>query len=123
MGWGCGYVGVGVCVRVCVSASAFLCIRNSVRYTLWKRFVHTVKLLIIFNGSCSCCLLFVLNDWNVTKTNYSAHFYVIGEYIPSYPCVRLQRLHWTYCPRHAGMKGNNDRADRPSGERPSSRKL
>ena len=31
------------------------------------------------NQTCSCCVLFVLNDGNVTKTNSSAHFYVIGE--------------------------------------------
>ena len=78
---GCGCcVGMVVCVHVYVSAGAVLCIRNCVSYALWKRFVPIVTLLIIiFNHTCSCCVVFVLNDWNVTKTNSSAHFSVIGE--------------------------------------------
>ena len=39
-----------VCVRVYVSASAILCIRNYVSYTSWKRFIHIVELPIIISN-------------------------------------------------------------------------
>ena len=29
--------------------------------------------------TCSCCVLLVLYDWNITKTSSSADFFVIGE--------------------------------------------
>ena len=61
---------------MCMSTSAGLFIRNYVRYTSRKRFVHIVKLWIFFfNWTCSCCVLFVLYDGNDPKTNSSASLY------------------------------------------------
>ena len=69
-----------MCVHVCVSAIAVLDIRNYVSYTSHKRSVLIVKLLIIIHDwTCSFCVLFVLYDWNITKTNTSARFYVAGK--------------------------------------------
>ena len=55
-------MGMNVCVRVCGGASAMLAALHD-----RELYIIIVKLLtIIFNQTCSCCQLFVLNDWNVT---------------------------------------------------------
>ena len=88
LGYGCGCR----CMRGCVSANAVLFYRNYVSYTSRKTFVHMVKLLIIIlNRTYSCCVLFVLYDWNVTKTNSSAHFlchWRINILVSLYSCIQ-----------------------------------
>ena len=87
----CGRVGVGVrvraCVRVFMSASAVVYVSSNVSYAQRIRLAHKL-FTIIHKWTGSCCALFVLCGWNVTKTNSSARFFsVIAEYITLYPYI------------------------------------
>ena len=75
----CGRVGVGVrvraCVRVFMSASAVVYVSSNVSYAQRIRLAHKL-FTIIHKWTGSCCALFVLCGWNVTKTNSSARFFL-----------------------------------------------
>ena len=68
---GCGCVRVWIfgerVVGVWVSR-AVLYIRNCVSHISRKRFVHIV-FDKYFNWTPSCCVLFVLHEWNLTETD------------------------------------------------------
>ena len=71
----CGRVGVGVCVRVYMSASAVVYVSSNVSYAQRIRPVHKL-FTTIHKWTRSCCALFVLYGWNVIKTNSSARFFL-----------------------------------------------
>ena len=61
------------------------CILGTMLY-FSEEIVHMVKVLImIYNWTGSCCALFVLNNWNVTKQSPVNNFMSLAT--NKYPCV------------------------------------